>query len=129
MRGQASVIAMIVVFFLLLLTIGLTLYITASYLNLQKEYFTISQIKANQAKENLLISYSDGSLSIYNAGTVVTKIVAILLINSTNVTIQPENITIPPDQNIIIHVNHAQAYVVVTSYGNSYYVKLNYAKK
>ncbi|TRM85640.1 hypothetical protein DJ521_07445, partial [Sulfolobus sp. E3] len=85
MRGQASVIAMIVVFFLLLLTISLTLYVTASYLSLQKEYLTISQIKANQAKENLLISYSDGSLSIYNAGTVVTKIVAILLINPTNV--------------------------------------------
>ncbi|AOL16791.1 hypothetical protein BFU36_08835 [Sulfolobus sp. A20] len=125
MRGQASVIAMIVVFFLLLLTISLTLYVTASYLSLQKEYLTISQIKANQAKENLLISYSDGSLSIYNAGTVVTKIVAILLINPTNVTIQPENVSISPNQNIIIHVGHAQSYVVVTSYGNSYYVKLN----
>ncbi|WP_338604410.1 hypothetical protein V6M85_06375 [Sulfolobus tengchongensis] len=122
MKGQASVIAMLVVFFLLIATIGLLLYISTTYVSLQKEYLQVSQILANKAKESLLIGYSNSTLSIYNAGSVVTKIVAILLINKTNISIQPENITIDPNQNVIIKVKPASQYVIVTSYGNSYYI-------
>ncbi|MEM0227074.1 MAG: hypothetical protein QXF46_09390 [Thermofilaceae archaeon] len=128
MRGQASVIAMIVIFFILVLTIGLFLYVDASYLALQREYLQIQQIKANQAKENLLIGYSNGSLSIYNSGSIATKIVAILLINGSNVSIESENVTILPNQNVIISVKPASAYVVVTAYGNSYQVPISVSK-
>ncbi|BDB99363.1 hypothetical protein [Saccharolobus caldissimus] len=129
MKSQASVLAMLVIFFMLLLTIGLIIYINASYFQLQREYLQISQIKANQAKESLLIAYSNYSLFIYNSGSVVTKIIAILLINGSNVSIQPENLTVVPNHNVIIHVKPAKAYVVVTSYGNSYYVMVSNTKK
>ncbi|AAK42800.1 hypothetical protein SULI_02500 [Saccharolobus solfataricus] len=129
MKGQASVIAMVVIFFLIIATIGLILYISVSYENLQKEYIQVSQILANKAKENLLIGYVNSSLSIYNAGSVVTTIVAILLINKTNVTIVPENIVIPPNSNVIIHVKTANGYVIVTSYGNSFYIAPSSGKK
>ncbi|QGA53213.1 hypothetical protein GFS03_00660 [Sulfolobus sp. E5-1-F] len=129
MKGQASVIAMIIIFFLLLVTIGLILYVSASYMNLQKEYLQVSQILENKAKENLLIGYVNNTLSIYNSGSVVTTIVAILLINKTNVTIVPENITVPPNTNVIIHVKSASGYVIVTSYGNSFYIAPPSGKK
>ncbi len=129
MRGQVSIIAMIVIFFLILATIGLVLYLSTSYMSLQKEYLQVSQILANKAKENLLIGYVNNSLSIYNSGSVVTKIVAILLINRTNVTIVPENITVPPNTNVIIHVKSANGYVIITSYGNSFYIAPPSGKK